>query len=465
MDKLYMVILLLIIIPILICIKYARKVKSDVADSITRCLFFVTITIISNIVFAFSQYQLVAYFMESVYLFFFDLVLIYILQYSQQYTRVFHEVSAFRIGCFIVAYLDGISLLLNTFFHHVFTLKKVSYIGIQMYCVSSKTIFYDLHYVFVYCLMFCAIASFLTKIMRISSFYRTKYIPIFVVLCVIMALNMACNVSGFPLDLSLPFFVFAAILICYLTLYRTPRELIEKTLSFVVTKMNNAVVCFDINQECVYANEHFRSMITSSNDDFSKITQLIRRWINENDFQDQNSVETSSQWVIDGVTHYFDIEYRKIFAKKGEYIGFFLNFIDTTEKRLAFEKEKFLATHDALTGLYNQSYFATKVSEALQQTPDVDWLLLCSNIKDFKLINDLFGLEKGNEVLKMEADLLKKYCGKNAVYGGIGGDKFAVCIPKDQFLEQKIMQVIQDMGQTFNNNMYHMHIYISVSMK
>lgn len=42
MDKLYMVILLLTIIPILICIKYARKVKSDVADSITRCLFFVT---------------------------------------------------------------------------------------------------------------------------------------------------------------------------------------------------------------------------------------------------------------------------------------------------------------------------------------------------------------------------------------------------------------------------------------
>ena len=202
--------------------------------------------------------------------------------------------------------------------------------------------------------------------------------------------------------------------------------------------------------------------VKKENDDFSKITQLIRRWINENDFQDQNSVETSSQWVIDGVTHYFDIEYRKIFAKKGEYIGFFLNFIDTTEKRLAFEKEKFLATHDALTGLYNQSYFATKVSEALQQTPDVDWLLLCSNIKDFKLINDLFGLEKGNEVLKMEADLLKKYCGKNAVYGRIGGDKFAVCIPKDQFLEQKIMQVIQDMGQTFNNNMYHMHIYIGV---
>ena len=72
MDKLYMIILLLTIIPILICIKYAKKVKSDVADSITKCLIFVTITIISNIVFAFSQYQQISYFMESVYLFSFD---------------------------------------------------------------------------------------------------------------------------------------------------------------------------------------------------------------------------------------------------------------------------------------------------------------------------------------------------------------------------------------------------------
>ena len=59
----------------------------------------------------------------------------------------------------------------------------------------------------------------------------------------------------------------------------------------------------------------------------------------------------------DNEIHYFDIEYRKIFAKKGEYIGFFLNLIDTTEKRLAYEKEKYLATHDTLTGLYNKDYF------------------------------------------------------------------------------------------------------------
>lgn len=116
MDKIYMVLLLLMIIPILICIRYARKIKSDVAVSIVKCLVFAIITILSNGLFVFSIDETFAYLMEALYLFSYDMVLIYILQYSQQYTMVFNEISPFRTGCFIVAYLDGISLFANTFF-------------------------------------------------------------------------------------------------------------------------------------------------------------------------------------------------------------------------------------------------------------------------------------------------------------------------------------------------------------
>lgn len=38
MDKLYMILLCLMIVPILICIKYSRRIKSDVASSIVKCL-------------------------------------------------------------------------------------------------------------------------------------------------------------------------------------------------------------------------------------------------------------------------------------------------------------------------------------------------------------------------------------------------------------------------------------------
>ena len=62
------------------------------------------ITILSNGVFVLSDNQLFSYVMEGLYLFSFDVLLIYILQYSQQYTQVFSEVTLFRTGCFAVSY-------------------------------------------------------------------------------------------------------------------------------------------------------------------------------------------------------------------------------------------------------------------------------------------------------------------------------------------------------------------------
>ena len=43
----------------------------------------------------------------------------------------------------------------------------------------------------------------------------------------------------------------------------------------------------------------------------------------------------------------------------------------------------------------------------------------------------------------MEADLLKAQCGEGSVYGRTGGDKFAICIPKEEFREQDFMDAIQ----------------------
>ena len=462
MDKIYMVLLLLMIIPILICIRYARKIKSDVAVSIVKCLVFAIITILSNGLFVFSIDETFAYLMEALYLFSYDMVLIYILQYSQQYTMVFNEISPFRTGCFIVAYLDGISLFANTFLHNVFTLNKVNYMNYELFHIGTKSVFYHLHFVFAFCLVLCTIASFITKITRIPYFYRKKYFPILVVICVILVLNVVCDLSEFPVDLSLPFFVFAAILICYLSLYRSPKELVDKTLSIVVTEMNNMVICFDINNECVYANDRALEMFCTSEGSLQAVSEYVKAWLAENDIESRDSLEWSDQKTIDNEIHYFDIEYRKLFDQKKEYIGFFLNLVDNTEKHLALEQERYLATHDTLTGLYNKSHFAVKSAEILKSHPDEEWLLLSSNIKDFKLINDLFGMEKGNEVLKMEAGLLKERCRDGIVYGRIGGDKFAVCMPKARFQEEYFTDAIQTMGQVFNNDLYHLHIYIGV---
>lgn len=143
--------------------------------------------------------------MEALYRFSFDLMLIYVLQYSQQYTRVFHEVSPFKKGCFIIAYLDGILLFLNIIFHNVFTIETVRFPNFDMYHVADKSIIFYFHYVFAYGLVFCIIASFIIKIIQIPDFYRKKYLPILVLMCVITVSKFICGILEFPIDVSLPF--------------------------------------------------------------------------------------------------------------------------------------------------------------------------------------------------------------------------------------------------------------------
>ena len=65
MDKLYMILLCLMIVPILICIKYSRKIKSDVASSIVKCLIFTIVTILSNGLSAFSGNETFSYYNGS----------------------------------------------------------------------------------------------------------------------------------------------------------------------------------------------------------------------------------------------------------------------------------------------------------------------------------------------------------------------------------------------------------------
>ena len=55
--------------------------------------------------------------------------------------------------------------------------------------------------------------------------------------------------------------------------------------------------------------------------------------------------------------------------------------------------------YDKLTGLYTKEFFYRKVRECLNENPDKEYTLLCSNLESFKLYNDTFGREAGNQLL------------------------------------------------------------------
>lgn len=129
------------------------------------------------------------------------------------------------------------------------------------------------------------------------------------------------------------------------------------------------------------------------------------------------------------------------------------------------EKNKELyyrANHDSITGLYNRERFFEATAELIKRQPQRKFRIVCSDIKDFKLINDMYGDEMGNQVLRYEADLIKKYADSDAVYGRINGDRFAICMPAECFDEDLIVSQISKLKEMFNRSNYHMHIYIGV---
>lgn len=79
---------------------------------------------------------------------------------------------------------------------------------------------------------------------------------------------------------------------------------------------------------------------------------------------------------------------------------------------------------DRLTGLYSKDYFYQKVRERLLENPEEEYCIICSNIENFKLYNDSFGVREGDRLLKEIADLAKKMVGDTGFCGRFSADRF-----------------------------------------
>ncbi len=89
------------------------------------------------------------------------------------------------------------------------------------------------------------------------------------------------------------------------------------------------------------------------------------------------------------------------------------------------------ATHDALTGLANRSYFQEQLELALESArnaPDRASAVLFFDLDDFKQINDTLGHLAGDEMLRVVADRLQHAVRASDVVGRIGGDEFGVLL-------------------------------------
>ncbi len=127
-------------------------------------------------------------------------------------------------------------------------------------------------------------------------------------------------------------------------------------------------------------------------------------------------------WAIVATTPLYD--------KDSNYAGAFGMITDITERKKIEERLAYLAQYDTLTELPNRNLFHDRLSQAMARSSRNQQLLalMFLDLDGFKEVNDTFGHDMGDQVLKAAAQRLKACLRDVDTIARYGGDEFAIIV-------------------------------------
>jgi len=144
----------------------------------------------------------------------------------------------------------------------------------------------------------------------------------------------------------------------------------------------------------------------------------------------------------------------------GAQIPFYLGAIGATsfqlnkllvKSLLADHEDERRSRHDVLTGMLNRSGLARDTAERIDATPEQSFALFYLDLDGFKVINDSFGHQVGDELLKSVAERLRSATAPDHSVARLSGDEFIVVAPARSAAEalafgQSLVQAVGEMG-------------------
>ena len=118
-------------------------------------------------------------------------------------------------------------------------------------------------------------------------------------------------------------------------------------------------------------------------------------------------------------------------------VSFFTIFVIYT----FYKKSSLDSLTEYITGLPNRHYYERYANQRLEGTQP--FYLACIEIEDFKNINDVYGIQAGDYLLKEIAPKLKAMLGKNDMLFNITGGIFAMILDEESYPEEKLKLIIR----------------------
>lgn len=143
-----------------------------------------------------------------------------------------------------------------------------------------------------------------------------------------------------------------------------------------------------------------------------------------------------------------------------------------TKKLIESETQRFiseeLANTDALTGVYNRRFLHDFAEQYIQivKRENGTFSTLLMDIDKFKDINDSFGHNVGDKVLKELVIILKSIVRRNDIVVRLGGDEFAIVLPNTKKDDAKdvALKIIDSLNNMRKNELFEFPFTVSIGV-
>lgn len=225
-----------------------------------------------------------------------------------------------------------------------------------------------------------------------------------------------------------------------------------------------AYIIMDIDSLIINYNEEALKLLNYKIDPRSQLTNFISPESQDLFYLSFRKLkkEKTKQSVDLSLVHYGvirEITLYMNYEKNTEGDRFRCTLIDNTDKVRRSEKIEYLNFHDHLTGLYNRRFFEEELKRM-----SVDRFyplgLVFSDVNGLKIINDGFGHQVGDELLKRAAFILKTSVRSSDLVARLSGDEFAILIPN---CNDEIIKRVLDNIKEKTKNEYIEGVQVSIS--
>ena len=122
-----------------------------------------------------------------------------------------------------------------------------------------------------------------------------------------------------------------------------------------------------------------------------------------------------------------------------------------------------LSIKDPLTGLYNRHYLKDYAMKACSRVNrhNTNLVLIFIDLDNFKQVNDTYGHEAGDEVLKKVSEIFREIFRQYDIIVRYGGDEFIILIEDIKYDETALKNLLDKMVERIENSLKKFNISAS----